>query len=86
MKNTQVVSLGGNQYDVIIDGVTETVYLDGLTVVSNEDYDLIEAAGLDYDSLIAPKHIDDDKFWEAAVEYASNASEFDVEKFISENR
>lgn len=84
-KTPTIEDMGGNQYRVTIDGYTRWVDLDGVTIVTNEDYDQLEATGLDDDTFLAPKHSDDDVFWTAAAEHVANRSEFDVNRYISEN-
>jgi len=78
--------LGGGSYRVTHGNRTETVDLDGLDVVTNEDFMKIEKAGLDNDTIIAPMHSAGDDFWEAAAEYACNYSGFDVDEYIQDNQ
>ena len=85
MKEYTVRSIGRNQYEVTRGDDVETVDLDGFTVVSIEDFALLEAAGLDSDAFITPEHSGGDKFWQAAAEYATDNSGFDMDEYISEN-
>lgn len=88
--NIDVHPLGGNQYGVEYDQdgrhIDKVVDLDGLTPVSDEDFEKLEAAGLCDDDFIAPMHADDDLAWEFACEEAVNYSGFDVDAYIEELR
>lgn len=79
-------SLGGNQYSVTIGDETRNIDLDGLTVVSDEDYRRLDDAWLDNDTFIAPMHSDGDMFREEAAHTAANYSGFDVDAYIYENK
>jgi hypothetical protein len=89
-----VNSLGGNQYRVTIKWAsgeeTQNVDLDGYDVISDDDYEAVESAGLLDDYMISPSHWDDcgetDFYFKAALEYAANYSGFNAEEYISENK
>lgn len=86
MKNATIQSLIGNKHKVTIEWVTKIIDLDGMTVISNEDYELLADAWLDRDDrLIAPMHSDWDEHREAAAEQVSHYNWFDIKKYIAEN-
>lgn len=82
----KVEARGGNKYKVTIGDKVRTIDLDGFTVVSDDDFELIEQAGLDEDHFISPKHHNGDLFWKAAAEHAINYSGFDASEYIKENK
>lgn len=84
----KVEKMGGNQYCVSCEecNKTETIDLDGLTIVSDSNYEKIEDAGIDITTFIAPMHADGDPYWEAAANHALNYSGFDVEEYLNENK
>jgi len=90
MNNANVSKLGGNQYRVEIGKKTEVVDLDGYTIMSNDDYEEIEKAGLVQDTMWCPSIWnvtgDNDKFFKAALEHAANYSGFIASKYIEENQ
>jgi hypothetical protein len=79
---------GGNQYQVTIKGKMEMVDLDGLTIVSNEDYDKLEEelGEASLETFISPQHYAGDIYWLAAVTEVLRYSGFDVDSYISENK
>jgi len=81
----KVINLGGNQYEVTIGDETRIIDMDGITAVSNEDYDRLEEEGL-ADNFYAPIHSTGDEFWGLALQEMLNYSEFDVEEYIKENK
>lgn len=89
-ETAQVVSKGGNQYLVTIGEDTKNVDLDGMTVMSDEDYNKVEEAGLiQEDTMISPQHwnlAEEDYFFKAALEYAANYSGFQADEYIAENK
>lgn len=83
-ENIKIEGKGGNQYEVTLLQRTEMVDLDGITVVSDEDYTRLQEAGLDDDTIICPAHAEavGDEFFCAAVYHALNYSGFDVDEYI----
>jgi hypothetical protein len=77
---------GGNQYEVISEdtGETTVIDLDGMTVMSDEDYDRLEDLGLLRDDMFSYQHSEGDRAWAAAVEYAVNYSGWDIDAYIAE--
>lgn len=79
--------MGGNQYRVDVDGVERDVDLDGFSIITDEDMDALEAAGIDEDHFMCPRDAgladQDDLHFIAAVEYAANYSGFDVDQYIA---
>ena len=64
--------------------VVKTVDLDGMTIISNEDYDRLESLNMLHEDMFAPKHSEGDEFWLAAVESLVNYSDFDVDQYIAD--
>lgn len=85
-QTTTVRSLGGNQYNVDIDGDVRIIDLDGVTAVSDDDYKKLEEAGLADDNMLAPMHGEDDAHYVEAMNHVINYSGFDVDAYILENK
>lgn len=86
----KVNSKGGNQYDVTIGDETRTVDLDGCTVMSDEDYAEVDAAGLATDDMWSPDMWnltdENDYFFRAALEHAANYSGFNSADYIADKK
>lgn len=87
--NASVIYQGGNQYLVKLGEDSQIVDLDGYTIMSDEDYEKLEALDLIHDTMWCPSMWDvtgdNDYFFRAALDHAANYSGFDVEQYISEN-
>jgi len=82
MNNATIQSRGSNQYSVTIGNSTKIIDLDGMDVVSTDDYIRMEDAGMDMDDYIHP-NIDNDPHWHAATKYAVEYSGIDVDERIA---
>lgn len=77
--------LGGSRYKVKYDnGNYATIDIDGIIVVSNEDYIKIRKYGLDTFGYFAPMHHEGNKEWKLVAEHLIETNPFDVDLHIME--
>lgn len=65
----------GNLYEITIDGVTETVDLNGYNILCDEDFETLEKLNLTTDDMISPNQWDivsDNIFLREALKYHAN--------------
>ena len=86
LRNCSIESKGGNQYKVTFKAESKIIDLDGYTMMSDDDYNMIQEAGLIQDEMMSPQFHEGDLFWLAAAKNAANYSGFDVEEYIAENQ
>lgn len=87
-KNIDITPLGGNKYLAKWgdkDEQSELIDMDGVTIVSDDDLEKLEKAGLDNDTFLSPKNGCGDEIWEAVAQYVVNYSGLDVDEYIEEN-
>ena len=85
-KNATVTDKGGNQYAVQL-GSTITVDLDGFTIMSNEDYKLVDQHNALQDTMECPQSAKDSGLYNrhelAAIDHAANCSGFIAQEYIN---
>lgn len=88
MTNSTIDKLGGHQYKVTIGEETEIVDLDGYTIMSDEDYKMIEDAGLLDINMVSPSTYNFSgtatKCELEAIAYAANYTGFDAKRYIED--
>ena len=88
--NSTITSLGGNQYKVTIKNKTKVIDMDGITIISDENMDKLENAGLSTDGFFTPdmwadnsEHPEHDL---VIAQHILNYSGFDVDEWLKNNQ
>jgi hypothetical protein len=88
--NSKVISKGGSKYEVTIGDDTQLINLEGTTVMSDEDFEKIEQAGLLLDEMECPKAARFSELYTphtlAALDYVANHSDFNADNYIEANQ